>query len=257
MHTSYRDAVPALVTPSNRWDPGMHLTRVCVPGRCDHRSGMNPDDAHPLSVSDDDVEAFAAAFTAGLDGLDEDASESLVVAADRANGSLDAAVLEGDGVDAVAVIDQVTSSRRRILGMASRVAWARRRHETRSPAWLLVVVAVGQPVLDAVRRDGEAGWWRLTQQLPWFALSTAEALRGAVERGEPLRLKVCSDPEILQRPDEGEPPVDDQGHLQGAAAASSVLGSAYCSARRRSVIRVGGCSCEPSAEPSFASRSCW
>lgn len=175
---------------------------------------MNPDDAHPGPVSDDDVEAFAAAFTAGIDGLDENASASLVVAADRADGGLDAAVLEGAGADAVAAIDQVTSGRRRILGMASRVAWARRRHEASSPAWLLVVVAVGQPVLAAVRRDGEAGWWRLGQeQLPWFALSTAAALRGAVERGDPLRLKVGSDPGIFQRPDEGEPPVDEQGHL--------------------------------------------
>ena len=175
---------------------------------------MKPHNAHQGPATDEDVESFAAAFTAGLDGLDENRSAARVVAADRPDGSLDAAVLDGVGADAVAAIDQVTSGRRRILGLASRVAWARRRQEDSSPAWLLVVVAVGRPVLAAVRRDGEAGWWRLGQeQLPWFALSTAAALRGAVERGEPLRLKVGSGPEIFQRPDEGEPPVDEQGHL--------------------------------------------
>ena len=188
---------------------------VCALGRGQHRTGMDTNDVPQRPVADDDLEAFAGAFTAGLDGLDDKYTVTLVVAAHRADGGLDVVFLDPVRADTADALGQLTSRRRRILGMASRVAWSPTREGASSPAWLGVVVGVGSPLVGAVRRDQDPGWWRLPQaHLPWGALATAAGLRAAVERGEPLRLKVGSDAGLLRRPDEaGDPPVDEHGNL--------------------------------------------
>ncbi|WP_205745902.1 hypothetical protein [Egibacter rhizosphaerae] len=187
---------------------------VCAAERGRHGTSMHPNDAPTNPVRDADIEAFAAAFTDGLDGLHGDEPAPLVIAADRSDDFLDVALLDPDRTEVVAAIDQVTSGARRILGTASRVAWSPTPDGASSPAWLVVVVGVARPVFAAVRCDQDTRWQLLTpDQLPWFALSTAAGLRGAVERGEPLRLKVGSDPGLFRRPDEGEPPVDEHGSL--------------------------------------------
>ena len=86
-----------------------------------------------------------------------------------------------------------------------------------SLAWVLLAVGRGGgPPLVAVRRVVEDAQWMqaLPDAVPWFALSTAAALRAALEDGTPLRLKQAHDPELYRRPDEApNPPVNDRGQL--------------------------------------------
>lgn len=101
-------------------------------------------------------------------------------------------------------------------GLATRVNWSPDDGPS-SPAWCVTAVsAFGGPAVVAVRRDEDVGIWNIpVADAPWFALSTAASLRGALA-GKPLVPKLIpkGDRRLLNRPEE-EPrsPVDEDGLL--------------------------------------------
>lgn len=165
-----------------------------------------------------ELEGFAASVARQIDQVQFDPADVSYVFATKDGDSI--LLLAADPADepaALAQIDQLLATRRRLVATASLAAWSPTPHGPSSPAWLLVAVgAGGLPAFAAVRRISEDRRWTAlgTQDLPWFALSTASALRGAVESGAALRLKQASSEELYRRPDEEpHPPLDDRGQL--------------------------------------------
>jgi hypothetical protein len=122
---------------------------------------------------------------------------------------------ERDGF--VAASDQLLARRRRLSALASVVGWSPDAETQTTPAWLVIAVGVGgAPAVTLVRRvEEDTGWWQLgTTELPWVALSTAAALRAALEHGAPLRLKTTGSDALFQRPSQRpRPPLDERGEL--------------------------------------------
>ncbi|MCC5947764.1 MAG: hypothetical protein JJT89_04840 [Nitriliruptoraceae bacterium] len=141
----------------------------------------------------------------------------LIVAAE-AGAAIELVVSHTRGsASASAQIDQLLTSRRRMGAIVSGVGWSPDPGTPTSSAWLLIAVGVGGvAAVAAVRRlEEDEGWWELRpSELPWLALSSAGALRGALEQGRPLRLKSARDRGLFERPDENpSPPLDERGEL--------------------------------------------
>lgn len=168
-------------------------------------------------VSPRTLQRFAVAFTDALDGIAQPATAALVVAAEaRGDTGLVVAVVstqhrEGE----VAHLDRVTAGAHRLLAAGLRLGWSPTRDGASSPSWLALAVGRGQPVWAAVRRDTDRCWTGLAPDgLPWLALSTAGALRAAMDSATPLQLKRTSDPRLVQHPEQQPwPPTDEHGRL--------------------------------------------
>lgn len=100
--------------------------------------------------------------------------------------------------------------------VVTRVQWAPDDDSPTTDARLLVAVTPELDAVFAVKRDVEDdSWWNVGPQgAPWFALSTAGALREMLRTGKPLEVKTAFDARLFKRPDEvPTPPVDEQGRL--------------------------------------------
>lgn len=175
---------------------------------------MITSEPHSQPVPFEEVEDVAAAVLHGLDTEDL-ADVALVAVAPRDDGNLTVVLIDHREPDPTATLDALTAGTHRVLALASRVRWAPNDDEPSRPAWLALVVGRGQPVVAAVRRHQDRRWQRVvSDQLPWFALSSTAALRRALDADTPLNLKQANDRRLYRRVDEGEPPpVDEQGNL--------------------------------------------
>jgi hypothetical protein len=112
-------------------------------------------------------------------------------------------------------LDQLIHGRR-MLGLATRVDWSPTQEGESSKAWLLVAVTRANETRFAVKRIVEdSKWWLLDDEgVPWFALSTAGSLTGALRYGKKLVLKQASNEELYRKPSElPHPPTDEFGRL--------------------------------------------
>lgn len=116
-------------------------------------------------------------------------------------------------------IDQLVAPRRRMMAQVGVTGWSPADDVPVTAAWALVAVGRGGvPGCLLVRRVVEdQRWTRIPpERWPWFALSSAAALRACVEGagGRPLRFKVATAAELYRTPEEcPDPPVDDRGEL--------------------------------------------
>lgn len=136
------------------------------------------------AVTASELEAFVALVTGEIDSQPLDPQPNALVLAVDDHGSVQMFATRDPGHPAAtAQIDQLLARRRRVV---------------------------------AVRRIVEDDQWMQAppDALPWFVLSTAAALRTAIEQGTPRRLKQAHSPELYSRPGElPDPPVDDRGQL--------------------------------------------
>jgi len=114
-------------------------------------------------------------------------------------------------------VDQLFAPRRRLAAAASIVDWSPDPDVPTTPAWLLVAVGIGGlPAVAAVRRiEEDERWWQLApSELPWLALSTASALRAALEQSAPLCINSASHRGLFERPAADPlPPLDERDEL--------------------------------------------
>ena len=175
-------------------------------------------DAHNTRVAAIELQRFAAAVAHQIDaaGLAPDATE-LLVAVDDGSDVLMCVTEDGAAPSALAQIDQLLATPRRVMATVSVTAWSPTADGTSSVAWILIAVGRGGlPAFAAVRRiEEDTRWARLPPtQLPWFALSTASSMRAALEHGAPLKFKRATSEALHRRPDEcPDPPLDERGEL--------------------------------------------
>ena len=165
------------------------------------------------------LESFVAAIATEVDNVHPDldpAQGAFLLAVGDAGSIL---MVASPAVDpaTTAHIDRLFAPRRRLAAIVSATGWAPHVDAPVSLAWVVVAVGIGGvPACVAVRRVLEDEQWTLIEphEIPWFAASSAGALRAQLETGKPLRWKETRSPELHQRPDElPTPPVDEKGEL--------------------------------------------
>jgi hypothetical protein len=175
-------------------------------------------DINNAPVSAFELEAFATAVAAEIDIEELDPHEApLILAVDGGERIEMVSSGEPGHSSTISQIDQLLAKRRRVVAMVAAAGWSPAEDVPVAVAWVLIAVGRGgAPAFVIVRRAIEdESWTRIaTEHLPWFALSTAGALRAAVEHGTPLRLKEAGATELYRRPDEcPSPPLDERGEL--------------------------------------------
>jgi hypothetical protein len=169
-------------------------------------------------VNTEDLESFLGAAIEAVEGI-EDGIVTVFMVNDTDDSLLCMAVEESAGLNAAvtAQMDQMMAKRPYFAAMATKVGWSPSNDEPTTGAWLVVGVDPERTAEFCVKRIVEdEKWWRLSSDdVPWFAISTAGSLRDAMLHGTPLRPKNATDkPDLWKRPDElRHPAVDPDGML--------------------------------------------
>lgn len=95
-------------------------------------------------------------------------------------------------------VQRLFVGRHNFAGLATRVAWSPRPNIATSPAWCLVVVERNGNTRLAVRRDTDEKWSEIDMgDAPWFAASSAGAMRGWLDGDFSSPLRYGGDPRLL------------------------------------------------------------
>lgn len=113
-------------------------------------------------------------------------------------------------------VDGLLARHRGMAAFGTRVFAARGAAEP-ADTWMLTAVSRGLPARILIRRIGLDNRWSLLEpgECPWFAISTAAAMRAALTDGAmPISWRTAETASLYATPDDGiVPPADDLGRI--------------------------------------------
>ena len=163
----------------------------------------------------DTLEDFIGLALTACEHLSVDGSLSAIFMTDDDEPELTCLVVE-EGMGVPADVNRFFAGDHSCAAMATKVSWSPNEDVDFGPAWILVCVQRDRTAAFLVGRIDLQEWWQLMpESAPWFALSTAGSLRGALDGRPmpPIKAARDGDPRLFSTVTEGTPPEDEHGRI--------------------------------------------